>query len=334
MNSTTKTTMMTFNAQTIEMEQPQRLSTEDVNSIIETQLKNWDMARNNFFRLKDAERRNLQLGDLSVAVQYNPARIVSTGAKVDSKSIQERKCFLCSQNRPKEQSSIQWLEGWELLINPFPILPVHFTIVSTRHQPQASIPLEMASMAEAAPDLAIFYNGAHAGASAPDHLHLQAVLHQELPLISIAEKMHPHDRSGFMSSEEFRLDLPFQFVSAVISPDMDGMRALAQIPHSFGVDSTTHMPDKGLVNAFFWIGSNGMLRAIIVPRRRHRPSCYAATDAEQFIISPGAIDMTGLMIVPRKEDFDRIDAAKVREIYSEVAFADKLPLEIKQFFRI
>lgn len=313
---------------------PTALTQEHINMIIEQQLECWPEARENFFRLRDSDRRPLTWGDLQGAAQHNPARIRSTGAAVDSKSIAARPCFLCRDNRPHEQTPIVWMDGWELLVNPYPILPVHFTIVSTTHRPQKNIPLEMAAMAEAAPDLVIFFNGAKAGASAPDHMHVQAVLKTELPLIRLAENAHPASQSGFMSSEQYKLKLPFHFISAVITPDDYGMRTLAKIPGAFGIDRQTGKPDSGLLNAFFWIGEDGLLRSVIVPRQRHRPSCYTAEEDSRLVISPGAIDMAGLLIVPRREDFERLDERTSSGIYSEVAFAYGLPDMINNYFGI
>lgn len=308
------------------------LTTEDINNIIERQLDVWTEARDNFFRLAQTERRRIALGDLQGAFQYNPARIRSTGASVDKKSIAERPCFLCRTNRPEEQLTMPWLNGWEFLVNPYPILPVHFTIPSVEHCPQGEVPVEMAAMAEAAPDLVFFYNGARAGASAPDHLHVQAVLKSELPLLRIAEACHPTSRPGCMSSEDFGLRLPFHFVSAVVSPDKEGMKVLAKAMHAFGIDATTAVADTGLVNAFFWIDQSGLLRYVIVPRKAHRPSCYFKEGSEQLMVSPGAIDMTGIIVLPRKEDYDRITEQDIWHIYDEVAFADSLPVMIKEYF--
>lgn len=310
--------------------QPRQLTTEDINSLIEEQLKAWRLATDNFFSLRHAERRVMRLGDLPAAVQHNPARIKSTGASVDPRSIAARPCFLCPTNRPAEQITVKWMDGWELLVNPYPILPVHFTIASTEHKPQSRIPIEMAEMAEAAPDLVFFFNGAHAGASAPDHLHVQAVLKDELPLLRLTEASHL--KGGFSTSEDMGLDVPFHFISAIVTPDREGMSTLAKVPGAFGIDRATGLPDPGLVNAFFWIGDNGLLRIVIIPRKAHRPACYAAPGSDGMLISPGAIDMTGLMIVPREEDFRKIDEAAVRRIYSEVAFADRLPDGIRQYF--
>lgn len=309
-----------------------RLSTEDIGALIESQLEVWPEAAANFGNIRQVERRIVSVGDLKGGVQFNPARIRSTGAAVDAASLAARPCFLCRANRPPEQFSAEWIPGWELLVNPYPILPVHFTVVDVAHTPQGGIPLEMAAMAELAPDLAIFFNGAKAGASAPDHRHVQAVLKSELPLLTITESCHLAERKGWMTSEEFGLDLPFQFLSAVITPDGEGQRALSKCMGAYGVDASAGLPDKGLVNSFMWIGHDGLLRIIIVPRRAHRPSDYYAPEGKRLLVSPGAIDMAGLLILPRREDYDKIKAEDIRRIYSEVAFADRLPEPMSEFF--
>lgn len=310
------------------------LTTDTINDLLETQLMNWPEAKKNFDRLQEIKRKPIALGDLDVSAQLNPARIRSTAAAVDNKSVAKRPCFLCSHNRPEEQISAEWPEsGWELLVNPYPILPVHFTIVSKDHRPQAEIPLEMAAMAEQAPDLVIFYNGAHAGASAPDHAHCQAMLKSELPIIRFTEKHHPVNQSGWKSSESFGTDLPFHYLSAVITPDMEGMVNLVKITEAFGIDSLTGKKDPGLINAFFWISENDkMLRIVIVPRKAHRPSLYFKEGDERFVISPGAVDMSGLLIVPREEDFNRLTPEIARQIYAETGFAESLPEELKSVF--
>lgn len=290
----------------------------ELNLFIEEQLQHWPLAHANYLALGATERRTFMLGDFPVAVQHNPARIKSTGAGVDKKSIGERPCFLCRDNRPQEQLTGRIIPGWELLVNPYPIFPVHLTLPSVEHRAQTEIPLEMASMAEKMPWMAIFHNGARAGASAPDHAHLQAVLKSELPIVALAERVH--NTPGIVDSIDLDTeDLPFRFFSAVITPDREGMRTLAAMTGVFGVDAERGEPDPALVNAFMWIDSEGLLRAVAVPRRRHRPLCYG-TGEGQMLVSPGAVDMAGVIILPRKEDFERITPADVARIYSEVAF--------------
>ena len=323
MMMTTSMTQMRIN--------PQPLSDEMVSELIETQLAVWPDACRNFERLRECARKNFDLGMLHAAAQHNPARIVSTGAKVDNASIAKRPCFLCAANRPEQQIAFQWIDGWDLLVNPFPILPVHFTVASKRHEPQNRVPADILAMAALSESLLFFFNGARAGASAPDHLHLQAVLSAELPLIRLAEELLPADRDGILFSDDEGLELPFHFAGAVITPDAEGELRFRRLLRVTGYDTEAGRLDPALVNTFFWEGADSLVRGVVVPRRAHRPSCYSLPGPDRMVISPGAIDMTGLMIVPREEDFERIDAATTARIYAEVAFADRIPQQIKDF---
>lgn len=287
-----------------------------INEFIEQQLELWPEARERYLALGKTERRKFRIGDFEGAFQYNPARIVSTAAKTDAASVAARPCFLCKDNRPEQQLAVRLGGKWEMAINPYPIFPVHFTIISTLHEPQSVPPLEMAAIADSFPDLAVFFNGASGGASAPDHLHMQAVLKSELPLLKLVEKHHPVDKPGIMPSDMYGLDLPFFFLSAVITDDEEGgedyMKMLA-----FTGEGADGKPDRGLRNVFCWKGADGLLRMVVVPRRSHRPSCYG-TGAGEFLVAPGAIDMAGVVILPRKEDFDKITDGDLARVYSEV----------------
>lgn len=293
-----------------------KMPMEMIMQMIEQQLALWPEARERFLALGKTERRRFKLGDFEGAFQFNPARIVSTGAKTDAASIAARPCFLCRDNRPQQQLAVPLGANWELAINPFPIFPVHFTIISTKHIPQSAPPLEMAAFAENLPELCIFFNGASGGASAPDHLHLQAVLKSELPLLKIAEANHPASKPGIMRSDMWGLDLPFLFLSAVITDDDEGGQDYLQMLAFTGADAEGN-PDKGLRNVFCWKGPDGLLRLIVVPRRCHHPACYG-TGPGQLMVAPGAIDMSGIVILPRKEDFDSITDEKLIQIYSDV----------------
>ncbi len=254
----------------------------------------------------------MQLGDLTVGIQHNPARIVSTAAKTDAKTLAERPCFLCKKNRPPQQVGMEIAEGWELLLNPYPIFPTHFTIVSKNHKPQEGFPLDMVTMAEKLPGHTVFFNGKRAGASCPDHLHCQAVKTHELPLMQLIEKRHSLDAGRVSSSESLGLDVPFGFTSIIITPDLDGMSELARIEDSIGKEYIS----EGRLNAFVWIDGNSLLRICAVPRNMHRPSCYGS-DEGQHLISPGCIDMTGVIIAPIKKDYDTLTEDDIKKIYKE-----------------
>lgn len=287
-----------------------------VNDFIEQQLVLWPEARERYLALGKTERRRFKIGDFEGAMQFNPARIVSTGAKTDTAAISRRPCFLCRENRPKEQIALPVTPDWEFLVNPYPIFPVHFTIASTTHKPQDAPPLELAGLADEFPDLVFFFNGARAGASAPDHHHLQAVLKSELPLLRLTEENHPVSKPGIMRSDMWGLDLPFIYLSAVITEDDEGGRDYLKMLAFTGGDAEGK-PDKGLRNVYCWKGDDGLLRLIVIPRQSHRPECYG-TEEGRFLVSPGAIDMAGIVILPRREDFDALTEEALGQIYREV----------------
>lgn len=288
---------------------------------IDSQIAGWPLARRNYQALGKTERRSMQLGDLIVGIQHNPARMVSTSARIDKTSLEKRPCFLCSKNRPPEQSPLDIADGWELLLNPYPIFPTHFTIVSSEHRPQEGFPLYMVEMAEKLPQHTVFFNGSKAGASCPDHLHCQAVKTHELPLMRLVESRHiaKIDYDG-EDQEEWRiatpkslnLDVPFGFTSIIITPDLDGMHLLADIENIMG----KRYVDEGRINVFVWIDDAGLLRIVCVPRAAHRPSCYGDGEG-QMMISPGCIDMAGVVIAPRREDYESLTESQLRQIFAE-----------------
>lgn len=275
----------------------------------DSQLETWHTAKVNYDALTQCLRKNFTIGKFEGVMQYNPARKISTAAKVDKDSIRNRPCFLCKENRPEEQYAEEITEGWELLINPYPILPLHFTIAANRHIPQTQIPLDMATMAERLPGMVIFFNGARAGASAPDHLHCQAVMASELPLIQYLESGKPVE------------DLPFDVIYDKVTPDMKGMITLNSMVLLKGKDGVTGKEDAGLLNAYFWIGADGLLRIAVIPRKAHRPQSYTDTaEGDGMMVSPGAIDMAGLVVLPRKRDFDNLTSVEIEQIYHDTAW--------------
>lgn len=289
----------------------------DMLEFIDQQLAEWPLARENYQALGRTERRSMQLGDLTVGIQHNPARIVSTSAKTDPKALAERPCFLCEKNRPPQQTGVTIAEGWELLINPYPIFPTHFTIVSIAHRPQEGFPLDMVTMAEKLPQHTIFFNGSKAGASCPDHMHCQAVKTHELPLMLLIEHSHSLKSGRVATPKILGLDVPYFFKSIIITPDSKGLASLANLEDTIGKEYIS----EGRINAFVWIDGEGQLRVCAVPRCAHRPSCYG-TEKEQCLISPGAIDMAGVLITPLKKDYDSLTEEEIRDIYRECSIAE------------
>lgn len=305
---------------------------EAINDFYREQFERWPQCKENYDALLNAERRTVAMGVIPVMVQFNPGRARSTEAKVDAVSIAERPCFLCAKNRPKEQLAGQAIPDFEILINPYPILPVHFTVVSKEHQRQDAMPLEMVNFVDMTPQAVAFFNGAKAGASAPDHLHFQAVLKEELPLLAAVERLHHHADGAVKLSTELG-DLPMAFLSVIVPLSFEGMLMLAELPKFGGLPDDPEANPRDFVNTFVWMdngdpenGDAPKMRALVIPRRRHRPDCYFAEGMECLRVSPGALDMAGLIITPRREDFERITADDIATIYRQTGLtAEELP---------
>ena len=269
------------------------------------QLEKWEDARHRYRDLKHVEIH--QLSD-QVKLQFNPARIVSTGAKIDKKTLGERPCFLCDKNRPKEQMSKQIDERFHLLVNPFPILPVHFTIPARKHQPQAIYKNygEMHRFLSLHSDLIVFYNGPKCGASAPDHLHFQAGTSGILPLQANWQRLSRNLIDVISLNDDEKIAVVRDFIVpafAIISKSEDSDEMLFHRLYQA-------MPLRGdetepMMNIVAWRKGDEYI-SIVIPREKHRPEAYFADGEAQTLVSPGALDMSGLIITPREEDFRKL----------------------------
>lgn len=304
---------------------------------IENQLAKWQTARTNHEALNQIETRRFELAGNTITIQFNPARAVSTCAKVDKSSIEARKCFLCPENKPNEQDEIiiSLDEPFSLRINPYPILPGHLTISSLKHQDQVladktirQLPGKLISWLEEyfASGYVLFYNGAKCGASAPDHFHFQAVKQSDVPVIQQWERlMETAIREKEIKTENGNTYSSFQITSYIcpiqvficnhsadILPEMIN-QYLESLPLHEGESEPRY-------NLFAWQDKQRGFTMAYFPREEHRPACYTATGGEQLLVSPGALDMAGLLVTPRKEDFDKITESDITQIYKEVAY--------------
>ncbi len=301
------------------------MNSATIERFFDRELKNWPLAAANYEALELVETKFIDVDGLFVKVQYNPARRVSTGAKIDRKSIAERPCFLCRDNRPEQQGALRWGPCYEFLVNPFPIFQRHLTIPELTHTPQTSKGRgpHMIEMARDLEGYAIFYNGPLCGASAPDHMHFQACLKSELPLIDAIEQRMPAQTD----SVEIQASLGFPFGFYIVDTDRhlagtmatDTVRALYAVidPAENEEDYMKHEP---MINIICY-DTEHTTRFVIIPRRRHRPSNYGEGPG-QMLISPASVDLGGVFITPRKEDFDAITADDIRNIYHECCYTE------------
>ena len=285
------------------------------------QLEKWDDARNRYHELRNVRTRELAMGASSIQVQWNPARMVSTGASIDKKAIAERPCFLCEANRPKEQTKKSVDSHFDLLVNPYPILPTHFTIPSVKHEPQRirDIYGEIHKLLDEYPELMVFYNGPKCGASAPDHAHLQAGTSGRLPLQMSWQRLSRNLTPLISLNDDESISLIDEYPCPALlirshTPYGDEQLFL-RLYDALPMQDDDAEP---MMNIVSWRCDDEYL-SVVFPRGKHRPDCYYAQGNDQYIISPGALDMAGLIITPRQEDFERLTPEKALSILNEVS---------------
>lgn len=291
----------------------------DVRKFYEEQLAEWPEFRQRVEQLEQVELREFRLNGFTIKAQFNPARAVSSGAKLDKESIAKRKCFLCAENRPEVQRGLKLNDRFTLLVNPFPILKEHFTIACDTHCPQEIKPNlgDMLDFAQMMPDHIIFYNGPRCGASAPDHLHFQAVAKGQLPLEQEWKKAEKRELSEWNGH---RMEQLMGFGRSCVHAESDRKDALASL---FNQTYTQYMMMEGgneepRLNLFAMY-EEGRWHLFIFPRKTHRPTQYYAEGEAYRMISPGAIDMAGVLVLPRKEDFEALTLSELKDVYLQVS---------------
>lgn len=292
--------------------------------LIDRQLASWPEAARRYSDLREVKTKEITIGGMPVRVQYNPARAVSTLARTDAASIAARPCFLCRENRPQQQESMPF-EGcdgrrYEILVNPFPIFPEHFTVPAVDHVPQriAGRFPDMLRLADTFPDMTVFYNGPESGASAPDHFHFQMGCRGFLPverhfgLLGPRTVMRPGAAVIALTSA-YIPGLPVITAPDAKSAEAAFLRVLRSLP----VSPRTGEPQ---INILCWTertDGDTVFRILVIPRKAHRPSCYYAPEGEAVRISPASVDLGGVFIVPVEEDFRRANAEVLQSIIRE-----------------
>ena len=328
---------------TLEIRRRQELVKESMKStpdyigpeFIRKQLAKWDLCQTNHEALNHIEMRSFQIGENTVKVQFNPARAVSTCAKLDKSSIEARPCFLCPDHKPDKQNfiDIELDEIFQLRVNPYPILPDHLTLSTKKHQWQVladKTERQLSGKLVAWLDqhfdkgYAVFYNGATSGASAPDHFHFQAARKDAIPFIHdwnrLFEKAEMKDIDVLSDGSICRSYTIHNFCCLIQAFVTDGAaisstRLVNDFLNSLPIVNDEPEPRY---NLFAWLDESNRFVVAYLPRIQHRPACYTAEGDEQLLVSPGALDVSGLFVTPRKEDFDKITADDIIQIYKEV----------------
>lgn len=292
---------------------------KQVDQFVQEQLNEWPLAGKNFAALAGIQTKEVKVNGVNYRVQFNPARIVSSGAKVDKKSIQERKCFLCSENRPAEQRGIPYKQ-YTVLLNPFPIFPKHLTIPDTSHVDQLidNRVEDMLALAEQLDEYVLFYNGPKCGASAPDHMHFQAGNKGFLPLET---EIHTFERTTITQEGTAKLALLEDESRNGLLIQGEQIKDLVTLFEKvYQLLPVQEGEAEPMLNLLAWKEENQWYLLLLL-RKKHRPNCYFAEGEEKLLSSPASVDLGGVFITPIASDFERMDSNKIQEIIKEVSLS-------------
>ncbi|TCO08923.1 DUF4922 domain-containing protein [Natronoflexus pectinivorans] len=307
------------------------LAFNSIDELFATQLKNWDLAARNYDGLNGVLTREVEFEEgFSFKIQFNPERIRSSAAKVDADSIRKRSCFLCAENRPAEQKGISFNQNYQILLNPFPIFHRHLTIVDNSHREQliSGRYRDMLRLSDELRDFVVFYNGPRCGASAPDHFHFQAGNRGFMP---VEKDIYQTNKQILASTEGcslFAMDNYLRKALLFTGSDLNALEACFSSVFSVLEDFIPSVPEP-MMNVL--VDKEGEeWRVVIFPRKNHRPAQFFATGYDQLLLSPASVDFGGVLITPRKEDFEKLDNSLIRNIFKQVTVDDDVWNEIKE----
>lgn len=299
--------------------------------LFELQCKDWKLCQDNYEQLNNVRVKKFQFEGYVIKAQFNPGRIISTSAKVDPKSIQERKCFLCEKNLPSEQKGILYKNEYIILINPYPIFPIHFTLTHTIHQ-QQRIQDTFPDLLDFSKDLSkyftVIYNGPRCGASAPDHLHFQAGNKFFMPIDDEADLIANEYGSTVVNNDNLLIQTVDDGLRKFVLFESNEKNLLVDSFSKFYKVYSELMNeiDEPLMNIVSFYDSEFGWRVVVFQRAKHRSHHYFEEGVNNLLVSPAAIDLSGVCIFPREEDFNKVDIKLIKEVFTEV-FIDRSKLD-------
>lgn len=304
----------------------EKSSVEILSDFLNQQVRDWPLANGNFKGLKKVEEKEFDFQGFKMKVQFNPERIRSSAAKVDKKSIENRACFLCLDKLPPEQGGIAQGKDYVILVNPFPIIPQHFTIPKVDHVDQSFMDnLEgMLSLVKDMQGYTLFYNGPKCGASAPDHMHFQGGNKGFMPVeeeyFSLKE-----NADLLVKSEDLEVRAFNHYLRKMISVEATNAKELVTIVSKFyNAFAAMQQEEKEPMLNVICSYVDGKYIMHLFPRKLHRPTQYFAEGEEQLLISPASVDFGGVFITPRREDFEKITAADIEDMFKQVCVDEEV----------
>ena len=293
-------------------------------ALVNQQRSHWELAGTNYQLLREIQTRTFQFGHFRIDCQHNPGRIKSTGAQTESMIRDPGNCFLCEHNRPSDQAGIAFGNDFTILCNPYPIFPSHLTITANDHIPQKICGnlRRYLQMIQQLNEFVVFYNGARCGASAPHHLHFQAGIRDVLPieeelpdlLTDFSEEIFSGNGMVIRSCERY-------FRHFVYFSSADESLMAKHLERALELAGEQKQEDEPLLNLLGWF-NDGHWEIILFLRHKLRPDEYFAEENNRLMVSPASVEMGGLMILPREDDFNQITAAQLESVFRQVSIQD------------
>lgn len=289
--------------------------------LVDEQRLTWVALGRAYDSLEETLERTIRCTGFSVRVQRNPGRIASTIAQVDKGGTNGRPCFLCPGKLPADQRGILYRNRYLILPNPMPVLPFHCTVADIRHEPQAiagRVETLLRLMNDLGRGWTVLYNGPRCGASAPDHFHFQIIPGGNMP---VEQKIREDKRR--LSSRQTRgarIYCPTGLGRSAVVIESEDLEAARDVFDAFLRGLGDILPEAGepMLNACGFCSKEG-LSLVIFPRRKHRPEAFFAQGADRIMVSPAILEMGGILVTPREQDFERLDGALVESIFTEVS---------------
>jgi len=294
---------------------------DKIEFMYQQQRETWNMARNHYRQFESIERREIMFGNFKFILQHNPARARSTCADLSKTVIENRRCFLCASNLPGDQKGFKILDKYLMLVNPFPIFNQHLTISDFNHIPQRikNRIIDLLEITRLLPTFTLFYNGPLCGASAPDHFHFQAAQKGVMPIDFEVDQLTPNQKKIIVDKEDFIAYTIPGFLRNCIVMESDWKEPIdyffAQLTKKLPFNEEAVEPLLNLIASC----NEGHFRLIIFPRKAQRPSCYYRESADRILVSPASVELGGIVVTPREEDFQRITLKDLEEIFGEVS---------------
>jgi ATP adenylyltransferase/5',5'''-P-1,P-4-tetraphosphate phosphorylase II len=303
-------------------------------NLFREQKTNWPLLAANAEGLKNVRLKTFAYNGFHVNVQFNPKRITSSAAKVDKASIEARKCFLCAANRPDKQRSVAFENEYEILCNPFPIFPEHYTIAHNKHIPQEIKHsfADMLALSKALPNLVIFYNAPNCGASAPDHLHFQAGNTGFLPIEEEFDALKSKYGKTLINNTALLVTAINDGIRKMIVLEANDKEFLIKaFKPCYEFTSQLVQHEEPMLNILSWY--NMGWRVIIFPREKHRPWQYFEEGEKNILLSPASVDFGGTLITPLEKDFTKISRDDISNIMQQLTLSDKNFEELTDYLK-